>query len=848
MFCCDGVIAQVVTVSGEVKNEDGDLLQGVSVFEKNNPGNGTATSEFGRFFINLSIGEATTLVFEYFGSDKVERSLTPLHQNNTELRVIIFTQTIGPVEIKGDGRERRMNPIETRTLSALPSVSGNIEDYLRTTVANIASELSSSFSVRGGSFDENLIYVNDIQIYRPFLVRAGEQEGLSFPNADMVDRINFSAGGFEAKYGDKMSSVLDISYRKPRAFGGSAMASLLGGSLQLEGISKSEKWTHNTGFRYKSNTYILNTLDTQGDYDPRFTDLQSYITFSPKPYGPFEFAFLGNYARNKYRFIPQTRETDVGTINEALRLTVFFEGQEVTQFQTFFGALSTRWMPSELTSMKFIISAFNTYETEYFDVLGAYSLDELERDLGSDSFGEVLGNRGVGAFINHGRNDLDATVINFTHRGVAEIPNTKHTVEWGAEAIAEDIRDQLNEWTLIDSAGYASPRPQDSLGYQIPSLQSTQFIAFQDVVKGENVVTSNRFSGFLQDTYQWKADSGHKYMLNLGVRANYWTFNEELVVSPRLNLSFSPDWESTKRIRKTERDTILQRNVVFTFAAGYYHQPPFYREMRGFDGEVNPNIRAQESIHFIAGADYIFSAWSRPFKIVAEAYYKKLDNIIPYELQNVRQRYFAVNNAYGYAYGGDVMLNGEFIEGVQSWLRASYLKTEENLRDDFYYIYLNASGDTIVPGFTLDQNATDSIYKEPGFVPRPNDQRFSFSMLFQDEMKRWPQYKVLLSFYYSTGLPFGPPSRERYLDINRTPSYLRADIGFSRDFITKKNKDKNWFTRNFTTAQLSLEVFNILGVNNTINHQWVEDVNGRLYGIPTYLTARRLNLRMSLRF
>ncbi|MBL7943188.1 MAG: TonB-dependent receptor, partial [Flavobacteriales bacterium] len=477
--------SQTVTVSGEVRNEEDALLEGVRVFEKENKGNGTVTNEFGRFFIQLAIDKTTTLVFEYFGSTPTERTITPSAGGNKELRIVITTDHSLPgVQVTGDGRERGMKPIETKLLVSLPSVSGNIEDYLRTTVVNIASELSSSYSVRGGSFDENLVYVNDIQVYRPFLVRAGEQEGLSFPNADMVDRIEFSAGGFAARYGDKMSSVLDIRYRKPNSFGGSAMASLLGGSLHLEGISKDERWTLNSGVRYKSNTYILNTLDTQGDYDPRFVDFQTYVTFSPKPYGPLEFALLGNYARNKYQFIPGTRQTDVGTINEALRLTVFFEGQEVTQFETLFGAFSTRYQPSEKTSLKFIVSAFNTAESEHFDVLGAYSLDELERDLGSDSFGEVLGNRGVGAFLNHGRNDLQANVLNFTHKGITEIPQSHHTLEWGAEAIVENIFDELSEWTVIDSAGYASTHPTDSLGYQVPSLQPDQLIPFQDVVRG----------------------------------------------------------------------------------------------------------------------------------------------------------------------------------------------------------------------------------------------------------------------------------------------------------------------------------------------------------------------------
>jgi hypothetical protein len=336
--------------------------------------------------------------------------------------------------------------------------------------------------------------------------------------------------------------------------------------------------------------------------------------------------------------------------------------------------------------------------------------------------------------------------------------------------------------------------------------------------------------------------------MTAGVRANWWSYNSQSVVSPRFNFSFTPDWQNQKTSKYTGRDTIINRNVVFSFATGYYYQPPFYREMRDFTGRVNPDIEAQKSIHFILGADYLFYAWQRPFQLRSEIYYKSLDRLIPYELENVRQRYFATNNSYGYAAGADVMVNGEFLEGVQSWIRASVLKTMEDLRDDFYYIYINSDGDTIEPGYSLNSVAVDSILKQPGFIPRPTDQRFSFSMLFQDEMPRWPQYKVIVSFYYSTAMPYGPPSRERYLDINRTQAYLRTDIGFSRDLITDENKRRNWFTRSFTESQISIEVFNLLGVNNTINHEWVEDVNGRVYGIPTFLTGRRLNAKFSLRY
>lgn len=839
--------AQTARLSGTLRDLDGQPAEGVIIQQKDNLTNGTATDTKGKFTIVIPSGKSVTLIFKGIGAKPVEKIFTLYDGEQREMDMVYDNNaSVGTINIRAD-REGGMKAIDTKLPTKLPTINPGIESYLLQMPVNFASELSSSYSVRGGSFDENLVYVNGIQVYRPFLVRAGEQEGLSFPNPDMVSNIKFSAGGFAAKYGDKMSSVLDVQYARPDSTQGSFTIGLLGGSLQLGGRSKNKKFTHNTGFRYKDNSYVFNTLDVRGDYKPRYYDLQTYLTWTPQEYGPLEISFLGNYQNNRYMFTPSDRTTDAGTINEALRLTVFFDGKEITKFETFFGALSARYNPSEMSQLNFTVSAFNTYETEFFDVQGAYSLDELERDLGSDEFGEVLRNRGVGGFLDHARNTLNATVLNASHRGFVESGHNKNTFSWGADFQQEFIYDELKEWSLIDSAGYASPRPPDSLGYTDPSAQPNQVIFLHDKIRAINEVNSNRMSAYVQNEKKWLLDSGTSFTLNAGARANYWTFNEQLVAGPRVSMSYAPMWIAA---RKSEDGTVdsVRKDLILTAAWGYYWQPPFYREMRGFDGVVNPEIRAQKSIHYILGANYVFHAWNRPFKLNTEVYYKQLQDLIPYEIENVRLRYFATNNSDGYAYGADVMLNGEFIKDVQSWVRMSYLKTEEDLNDDFYYLYLNDDGDTIYNGFTINDVAVDSILQVPGYIPRPNDQRFSFSLLFQDEMKKKPWYKVLLSFYFATGVPFGPPSNERYLDVNRTRSYIRADIGFSRDLILEKNRGKNWFNRTFDRGYVALEVFNLLGTNNIINHQWIEDVNGRQYGIPTYLTGRRLNLRMSLSF
>ncbi|MDP5075412.1 MAG: TonB-dependent receptor [Flavobacteriales bacterium] len=836
--------SQSATLKGVIKNSSGESVPGVIITCKEFPTIGTSSDNRGYFSLQLKSETTLTILFKGLGDEPVQNVFYLNNGDVKEVEVLLdnsLTTTTFEIFDKGK-REGGFREIELKLPTRLPVMNQGIEGYLIQAAVNMPSELSSSYSVRGGSFDENLVYVNDIQVYRPFLVRSGQQEGMSFPNPDMVSSINFSAGGFQAKYGDKMSSVLDIQYARPDSLSGNFQAGFLGTQLQLGGCNKKGTFTHNSGFRYKNYAYALNSLDVAGDYKPRFNDFQTYLTYRPKTkYGPWEFSFLGNYSSNRYNFIPQTRQTDVGSINEALRLTVYFEGQEISKYDTYFGAFSTRYNPNEHSQLRLTFSAFNTLESEKFDILGAYRLDELDRDLGSDKFGSVLTNRGVGAFLEHARNELNAQVYQVAHKGFVDYVKQHHLLEWGFDANIEHINDVLSEWTLVDSAGYATQHPRDSIGYTNPNAQGNQIIPIQDRVKANNQITSNRVNAFVQDTWRHSMQNGATLTATAGVRANHWTFTDQTVVSPRINVAYNPTWIKQRLNERGNLDS-LRKDIIIRAAAGYYYQPPFYREMRGFDGQVNPNIRAQKSIHYVLGADYVFNSWGRPFKLVTELYYKKMDNIIPYELENVRQRYFAVNNAKGYAYGTDVMVNGEFIPGVQSWFRMSYLKTMEDINNDSYNIYLNSDGDTIYNGYTLNDVPVDSITQYPGYVPRPTDQRVSVSLLFLDEMPNHEEYKVMLNFYFATGLPYGTPDQQRYNDVFRTRAYLRADLGLSRDMFVKR---KNKF---FDSGNIALEIFNLMGVNNIINHQWIEDVNGRQYGIPTYLTGRRINLRMTLSF
>ncbi len=827
------------TIQGIVTNDNGMPLPGATVIPMDQQSAAVVTNNRGEYFLTLRSGvwnvrfgfvgfEARDEVFILEAGDALVK--------NVRLRAGV---SLNASEVIADGdRSAPVQRIDPKVATRIPSPRGTIEDLLIQAPVNFNSELSSGYNVRGGSFDENLVYVNDIEVYRPFLVRAGQQEGLSFPNPDMVESINFSAGGFEAKYGDKLSSVLDIRYRKPNERKTRLTASLLGAQIQQDWASAAgpdghKEFTINTGLRYRDNSYVLGSLDEGGEYQPRYVDVQSFITWDPDGYGPWEFEALGIFGQNQYQFNPIKRESDVGNINEALRLTVYFDGQEKTSYQTGFGAFGANYI-TENHRIRWISSAFQTAESETFDILGAYWLDELERDLGSDALGEATANRGVGAFLNHARNRLYATVYSSAIKGSSAWGQDRGFLEWGVKWQAEDIEDYLSEWSLVDSAGFITPHPRDSIGYIGDGPD--QVIQLDDVIRADNQIETQRVQAFVQNTWRWKDATQGQWKFNGGIRGHWWKNDQQtrdpgLVGGPRGHLSYQPF------------KAVDQPSTVFSLSGGVYWQPAFYREMRGFDGTLNPDIGAQRATHAVLGMDRIFEMYGRPFKMVGELYYKDMDFLIPYEIENVRQRYYARNNSSGYATGADFMLNGEFIDGIQSWFRMSLLKSEEDLNDDAYWQYYNSDGQPIIAGFTLNNQITDSIQIEPGFIPRQTDQRFNMSLLFQDEMPGNEAFKVLVSLYFGTGLPFGPPSFDRYKDVLRTPTYRRVDIGFSRELFDRRNAVPGG-----STGFISLEIFNILGIRNTINHTWIEDVNGRLYAIPNYLTNRRVNLKIGIQF
>lgn len=795
-------IGQHAFLEGFVRNPDGQPLEFVNLAIEGTP-SGVSTDKDGFFSLRSPAAREFNLAISYLG---FAPQLIPITMQANEVRRIEITleptaQALPDVVIvEQQILSTDITRIDPRLATKLPGPSANIEALIKTLPGvSSSSELSSQYSVRGGNFDENLVYVNGIEIYRPFLVRSGQQEGLSFINSDLVSSISFSAGGFEAKYGDKMSSVLDITYKQPEKLAGSFAMSLLEGSLHLEGLSKNKKFTYLAGFRHKSNQYLLGTLDTKGDYKPSFSDIQALFTYRLSPV--VQFSFLGNYSNNSYLFLPKEQTTRFGTVSDVRQFTVYFSGQEVDKYVTTLGALSLNITPGEHLRLDLVSTVFQSDENENFDIQGAYWLRRVETDFGQDDFGQPTGTPlGVGAFHNHARNYFNSIVWNIEHKGTWSLE--ENAFNWGVKFQHEDIYDRLKEWSLIDSSGYIIPRHPPNAIWLRDTLSTT--INMQ----------SNRLTGFLQHTIDFTGRHG-RYALTSGIRANYWGFNGQFLVSPRFTMLFKP----ARAFR-----------WAFRASAGYFHQPPFYRELRDFTGQLNKQIKAQESIHFVLGSEYNFTAWERPFKYTTEVYYKKLNNLIPYELDNVRIRYYAENIAQGYATGLDMKVNGEFVPGVESWISLSLMKTQEKIDGLFY---------------TDDQgNQTPA-----GYIPRPTDQRINFNMFFQDFLPRNPTYKVQLGFVYGGGLPFGPPNTGRHMATLRMPSYKRVDIGFSKQLISEQSGFKETSPlRHFKTLWITAEIFNLLEINNTISFMWIKDVENRMFAIPNYLTSRLINLKLTANF
>lgn len=806
-------------IMGKMSDEKGKAIELVNIAVKDYP-LGTISDANGKYKIKIPANVQLTIVYSCIGYVSKERKVKLMADDEIEINEILIRSLEEITEVAIiDDRERKTNltRINPKIANIIPDASGSIEAIIKT-MPGVTShnELSSQYSVRGGNFDENLVYVNDIEIYRPFLIRSGQQEGLSFVNADMVAGILFSTGGFQAKYGDKMSSVLDIWYKKPYRFGGSASMSFLGGSVHIEGSSKNRRFTHISGLRYKTSQYLLSTLDIKGEYKPAFTDFQIFLTYNITD--NLELNFLGNFAQNKYTFIPESRSTSFGTINEALQLYVVFNGSELDRFTTAMSAVSLDYKPNSKTELKLIASVFNTSEEETFDIMGRYALNELDKRLGSDNMGDSVANYGIGTFIRHARNFLNVVVTNVEHKGSVE--DSRNKIQWGIKIQSELVKDNISEWRHIDSAGYSLP-------------YSDTRVDLSNSLNTYININTLRLSSYLQDTYTFNFKDV-EIDLTGGFRLGYWDYNNEFLFSHRWTMAIYPNWET---------------DILFKLSYGIYYQPPFYKELRDEYGVLNPNIKSQKSVHYVIGSDLNFKAWNRRFKFISEIYYKKLENLIPYNIDNVKIKYFAKNNANGYATGIDMKVNGEFVKGIDSWASLSIMKTEEDIEGDFYYEFYNSDGVKIFFGETENDVVIDSLIVYPGYIPRPSDQLVNFALFFQDYLPRNPTIKMHLSLMFGTSLKFGPPNSERYLAVNPMPPYRRVDIGFSKVLIDMDTKMKNsFFNDNLKSLWISLEVLNLLAVRNTISYEWITDIRNRQYAVPNFLTSRRFNIKLTGRF
>ncbi len=820
------VYSQTAVVEGTVLDNKNKSIELANIAILGESG-GTTTDKKGYFKLVVPAEKDIVLAISFvgFADKKIELNLNEGEVKKLKIHLETITTVLPGFEVKDEQlRTQSMVRLNPKDVNLAPSLNEGVSDIIKTLPGvSSSNEMSSQYSVRGGNFDENLVFVNDIEIYRPFLVNSGQQEGLSFVNSAMVSSLLFSAGGFGAQYGDKMSSVLDVEYKTPTEFGGSFSASLLGADLSFGGVAAKNKLTYLVGARYKTNSYLLNSLETEGEYQPVFMDIQSLFTY--KLGKKWDLSFLGYYSHNKYKVVPANRETDFGTFQEVIRFKVYFDGNETDQYDMYQGGLTLGYKPNRSTNLKLILSAFNTNESETYDIQGQYWIGQVEKSENDEGQGEALQTKGVGTYLLHARNYFEANVVSAEHKGA--VINDKSTLKWGVKYQYQEVDDRMREWEMVDSAGYSLPNPPQDPGSTNPVNHDLEV---KDFVSANNTLVTNRFAAYLSKQWNFKTKKNNEITFTAGVRSNYWDYNDEFLVAPRLNFSFKPS---------------KNPNLVFRFATGIYYQTPFYREIRGIDGELSTDVKSQKSTHFIAGSDYRFTSWNRPFIFTTEAYFKLLDNLIPYYIENVRIRYLTDQQASGYAAGIDFKLYGEFVKGIDSWMSLSIMQTKEDIHGDYYYDYYNAAGEMIIFGTTTDTQITDSVRVEPGYIPRPTDQRVNFSIFFQDYIPNHPYLKMHLRLLFSTGLPFGAPDSERYNHTLRMPDYRRVDIGFSYQFINEGSTFKNGNPlKHFKNMTVSLEIFNLLQIYNTVSYIWIKDVNNRQYAVPNYLTPRLVNLKL----
>ncbi len=769
------LLAQSFTLQGRVTDQENNPVELASVVSQ---GKLTMTNLNGEFSIQLQSADSVEVRFSMIGY-KTKTRVLRRPKGKMTLQVQLFDAGLLDEVVITEQRRQTgtTQEIDTKQMSTTPSASGNKVEELIQQQAGVSthSELSSQYNVRGGSFDENSVYINNVEVYRPFLVRSGQQEGLSIINGDMVEKIGFSTGGYEAKYGDKMSSALDITYKRPKKFEASVAASLLGASAYVGFSTKKFSWSN--GVRYKTNKYLLGSLETKGEYNPTFIDYQTYLSYQPNKRWTID--FIGNISDNHYNFEPEDRETNFGTMENVKSFKVYFDGKEKDLFRTFFGSLSITRNFGEKTKLSLIGSAFKTREQETYDIQGQYWLTQTETSE----------NLGVGTYMEHARNYLNATVgsvkLMLNHK------TKKHDIQAGVTFKFEKIEEKSREYEMRDSSGYSVPHTGKDL-YMIYSLNA------------RNELKAQRIEAYVQDTYKF-ASGETFFTLNYGVRFAHWNFNRESIVSPRVSLGIVP---------------AFNQDVTFRLATGLYYQAPFFKELRDTTtvngityATLNEKIKSQRSIHFIAGMDYRFKMMKRPFKFSAEAYFKLLGNLVPYSVNNVKIVYDASQQCSGHAMGLDLKLFGEFVEGSDSWVTLSVMNTRMKLNGQS--------------------------------IPLPTDQRFALNLFFTDYFPGTDRWKMSLKLAYADGLPFGAPHRRLDIMPFRAPAYKRADIGMSFRALDNEKREKKSIFRNIW---IGIDCLNLLGINNVNSYYWITDVTNQQYAVPNYLTGRQINGRVLFEF
>lgn len=779
LLCTISISAQTFTLQGKVTDSQMNPVElaTVSVVQQ---GKMTMTNLKGEFSMKLHSSDSVVVRFSMVGYKTKTRVLRRPRGKQTLLIQLFDDNQLTEITVIEKKRQTgSTQQLDAKDMKNTPSVTGNAVEELIQSQAGVSthSELSSQYNVRGGNFDENSVYINNVEIYRPFLVRSGQQEGLSIINPDMVESIGFSTGGFEARYGDKMSSVLDITYKRPKKFEANVSANLLGASAYIGFSTKKFSWSN--GLRYKTNKYLIGTLETKGEYEPNFLDYQTFLTYQPSKNWSVE--FIGDISENHYNFYPENRETKFGTMENVKSFKVYFDGQEKDIFRTYFGSLNITRKFGEKTKLSLIASAFHTNEQEKYDIQGQYWLTQTETSE----------NLGVGTYMEHARNYLEATVksvkLAFNHK------TKKHDIQAGLTYRIENITENSKEYEMRDSSGYSIPHTGQDL-YMIYSL------------KAKNTLDANRLETYIQDTWRFSSKGEHTFFtLNYGIRFSHWNFNRESIVSPRVSLGIVP---------------AFNHDVTMRFATGLYYQAPFFKELRDTTtingityATLNRKIKSQRSIHFIAGFDYRFKMKNRPYKFTAEAYYKALSNIVPYTVDNVKIVYDASQQCSGHAMGLDLKLYGEFVPGTDSWVSLSLMNTK-----------ININGKSI---------------------PMPTDQRYSLNLFFTDYFPGTDRWRMSLKLAFADGLPFGAPHRSLDVQPFRAPAYKRADIGMSYRALNNEKREKKSIFRNIW---IGLDCLNLLGINNVNSYYWITDVTNQQYAVPNYLTGRQINVKASFEF